>query len=63
MGEGQFIHIDDNEETLYSHYKDGEIEQYFSKFEIIYKEKRIIQRKINDEQYTSAYYDYILLKR
>lgn len=63
MGEGQFIHIDDNEETLYSHYKDSEIEQYFSKFEIIYKEKRIIQRKLNDEQYTSAYYDYILLKR
>lgn len=63
VGEGQFIHTDNNEATLYCHYKDNEIEKYFSKFEIIYKEKRIIQRKIDEEKYISAYYDYILLKK
>jgi len=63
VGEGQFIYIDDNKATLYCHYKDDEIEKYFGKFEVIYKEKRIIQRKIDEEKYISAYYDYILLKK
>lgn len=63
IGEGQFIQTDNNEVTLYCHYTDNQVEKYFSKFEIIYKEKRIIQRKIENEKYTSAYYDYILLKK
>ncbi|WP_061996260.1 class I SAM-dependent methyltransferase [Clostridium sp. ATCC 25772] len=63
VGEGQFIHIENDDITLYCHYKDNEIEKYFSKFEIIYKEMRVIQRAVDGEKYTSAYYDYILLKK
>ncbi|MBZ9687341.1 class I SAM-dependent methyltransferase [Clostridium estertheticum] len=63
VGEGEFIQIEDNQEVLYCHYKDNEIEQCFSQFEIIYKEKRVIKRKIGDEVYTSAYFDYILMKK
>ncbi|GAA0127401.1 class I SAM-dependent methyltransferase [Clostridium sp. CTA-19] len=63
VGEGQFIHIEKDDITLYCHYKDNEIEKYFSKFEIIYKEMRVIQRAVDGEKYTSAYYDYILLKK
>ncbi|GAA0116216.1 class I SAM-dependent methyltransferase [Clostridium senegalense] len=63
VGEGQFIHSENDDITLYCHYKDNEIEKYFSKFEIIYKEMRVIQRAVDGEKYTSAYYDYILLKK
>lgn len=63
VGEGEFIQIEDNQEVLYCHYKDNKIEQCFSEFEIIYKEKRVIKRKIGNEVYTSAYFDYILMKK
>lgn len=63
VGEGQFIHSENDDITLYCHYKDNEIEKYFSKFEIIYKEMRVIQRAVDGEKYTLAYYDYILLKK
>lgn len=62
IGNGEFIDINDNDEVLYCHYNDTEIEQYFGEFEIVYKEKRIIKRKLDDEEYISAYYDYILMK-
>lgn len=63
ISDGEFMQIEDNEEVYYSHYRDDEVEQYLSGFEIIYKEKRIIDRKIDDEKYTSAYFDYILMKK
>ncbi|MBZ9634052.1 hypothetical protein [Clostridium sp. FP1] len=48
---------------FYCHYKENEIEQCFKKFEVIYKENRLIKRKIDDKEYTSAYFDYILMKK
>lgn len=63
VGEGEFIQTEDNEEVFYCHYKDKEVEQYFKNFEIIYKEKRVISRKLDNEEYTSAYFDYILMKK
>lgn len=63
ISEGEFIQIEDNEEVFYCHYKEEEIERYFNGFEIIYKEKRTIQRRIDDERYTSSYFDYILMKK
>lgn len=63
VGDGEFKQIEDNQEVFYYHYKDNEVEQNFRGFEIIYKEKRIIQRKIDDREYTSAYVDYILMKK
>lgn len=63
IGDGEFKQIEDNQEVLYCHYKDNEVEHNLSGFDIIYKEKRIIQRKIDGRQYTSAFLDYILMKK
>ena len=63
VGEGEFIQIENNEEVFYCHYKDKEIEQCFREFEVIYKEKRVIKRKIDDEEHISVYFDYILMKK
>ncbi|MCM1991545.1 class I SAM-dependent methyltransferase [Oceanirhabdus seepicola] len=63
VGDGEFLQVEDNEEVFYCHYKDSQIEKFLGKFEIIYKEKRIITRKIDDKNYTSAYFDYILMKK
>ncbi len=63
ISEWEFIQIEDNEEVFYCHYREDEIEQYFNGFEILYKEKRAIQRRIDDEKYTSSYFDYILMKK
>lgn len=62
VGEGEFIQIEDNEEVLYCHYKDNEIQQCFGKFKVIYKENRVIKRELDGIEYTSAYLDYILMK-
>lgn len=56
ISDGEFIQIEDNEELLYCHYKDKEPEKYFDGFDIVYKEKRIIQRKIENETFTSGLY-------
>ena len=63
VGEGEFLQIEDDEEVFYCHYKDKEVEEHFKNFEIIYKEKRVIRRKLDKEEYTSAYFDYILMKK
>ncbi len=63
VGDGEFKQMENREEVTYCHYKDNEFEQNFCGFEIIYKEKRIIQRKIDDGEYISAYLDYILVKK
>lgn len=47
----------------YCHYKDDEPENYFQGFKIIYSEKRIIRRYIDEEEYISGYLDYILEKQ
>lgn len=34
---------------FYTHYNDNEIELNFQNYDIIYKDKRIIKKKVNDE--------------
>lgn len=60
---GEFVHIEEGKEVLYSHYKEEELERYLNKFEVLYKEKRVITRNINNENSTSGYLDYILRKK
>lgn len=60
---GKFKSIEDGEEVVYCHYKDDEPENYFQGFKIIYSEKRIIRRYIDEEEYISGYLDYILEKK
>ncbi|GKX29488.1 S-adenosylmethionine-dependent methyltransferase [Vallitalea longa] len=64
IAHGEFRNIENGEEVIYCHYKDEEVKKIFHGFDIIYNEKRIIRRKINErEEYKSAYLDYILLKK
>lgn len=63
LGNGEYMQVEDNEEVIFSHYNDDEIEKNFSGFEILYKEKRNISRRSGNEINTSSYYDYILQKR
>lgn len=63
LSEGEFKQNQDGEEVLYCHYKEKEIEQKLIGFEIMYKEERKIKRKIDGTDYTSAYIDYILMKK
>ena len=61
--QGEFTLMEDNEEVHYCHYADDEPERYFKEFNIIYKEKRIIEREIDGCKYISGYLDYILRKK
>ncbi|MPN27292.1 hypothetical protein SDC9_174723 [bioreactor metagenome] len=61
--QGEFMQNEEGEEVLYSHYKEAEVEQYLAGFNIIYKEKRLVKRVIEDIEYTSGYIDYILKKK
>lgn len=61
--QGEFMQNEEEEEVLYSHYKEAEVEQYLKGFNIIYKEKRLVKRTIDDMEYTSGYIDYILKKK
>jgi ubiquinone/menaquinone biosynthesis C-methylase UbiE len=59
---GEFRQKEFGEEVLYSHYNIDELEKYLNEFDIIYNEKRLVRRKIDGEEYTSGYLDYILRK-
>lgn len=62
LNKGEFLQTEDQESVLFTHYNDTEIEQYLTGFKIIHKEKRIVTRIIDDEEYVSGYIDYILQK-
>ena len=62
-GKGEFIQREENEKVIYCHYNDNEIEECFMNFEVIYKEKRTIKRKLEGEEFTVVYLDYILMKK
>ncbi|HNV05816.1 MAG TPA: hypothetical protein PKH64_06830, partial [Petrotogaceae bacterium] len=63
ISDGEYVTIQNNEEVLYVHYKDTEIESLLSKFEIIYKEERTVKRKQNAKYISSGFYEYILKKK
>ena len=46
----------------FSQHEDGEPDRYFSNFEIIHKEKRIIDKKANGKRSVQASIDYIAEK-
>jgi len=63
ISDSEYVTIQNNEEVLYVHYKDTEIESLLSKFEIIYKEERTVKRKQNAKYISSGFYEYILKKK
>ena len=63
QGRGEFLGMEAGEETLHSYYEDGEGDAHFGGFEILHKEKRILERLIEGERYLQGYIDYIARKR
>jgi len=47
----------------FSQHEDDEADRYFRNFEIIHKEKRIIDKKTHDKRLVQAYIDYIAEKK
>ena len=47
----------------FSHYRDNEADKYFKNFEILRKEKRLIEKLFSGERIKQAYIDYIARKR
>lgn len=62
-GRGEFVQMEAGEETIHSYYEDDEVETYMNGFEILYKEKRRLERLIEGERYGQGYIDYIAQKR
>ncbi|WP_105616307.1 class I SAM-dependent methyltransferase [Vallitalea okinawensis] len=63
ISEGEFKQTEDGEEVFYCHYKEEEIHQLFCNFDMLYKEKRIVERNIDNKIFKSAYLDYIIKKK
>ncbi len=47
----------------FSQHEDNEADKYFRNFEVIHKEKRLIDKKIDGERSVQAYIDYIAKKK
>lgn len=62
VSEGEFKVFESEEETRYSHYRQLEIEKMIHGFEVVYKERKFITRKVDGIEMHSGYYDYILKK-
>jgi ubiquinone/menaquinone biosynthesis C-methylase UbiE len=68
-----FVSVDDPDKSpfckpflgnpRFSHHEDDEADKYFRNFEIIHKEKRIIDKKIHGKRLYQAYIDYIAEKK
>lgn len=62
VSNSEFLQAEDDEMVMHSYFEDTEGESYFGGFEIVYKEKRIIKKFIDNEKYVLSYIDYILKK-
>jgi ubiquinone/menaquinone biosynthesis C-methylase UbiE len=63
VGRGEFLGLECGRETIHTYHEDNEPDEYFGNFEILHKEKRVWERRIDGEMYTRAYIDYIAKKR
>jgi hypothetical protein len=63
LGKGEFVQDEAGEKTVHTYYADDEPDAYFSNFDMLHKEKRILERWFEGEKYSQAYIDYIAQKR
>ena len=63
LGKGEFVQDEAGGKTVHTYYADDEPDVYFSNFDMLHKEKRILERWIEGEKYSQAYIDYIAQKR
>jgi ubiquinone/menaquinone biosynthesis C-methylase UbiE len=62
---GEFLQIEGGEKILHTFFTDEESDGFFDniEIEILYKEKRILQKKLKDRIMKDSYFDYIVQKK
>lgn len=63
LGRNEFIQNEDGEEVIHCYYEDSEAEDNFDGMEIVFKEKRLLERIYEGKIIKQGYIDYILKKR
>ncbi len=63
LEKGEFYQNEGNHKTIHSYYEDTEGDKYFDDFNIIYKEKRIVERYFDGEKIKQVFLDYIAKKK
>ncbi len=62
---GEFIQIEGDEKVIHTFFTDDEFDSFFNNLnvEILFKEKRIIHKKLEDRVMKDSYIDYIVQKK
>lgn len=62
---GEFIQIEGDEKVMHTFFTDEESDSFFKnlEIEILFKEKRILHKKIEDRVMKDSYIDYIVQKK
>ncbi|MBS4538768.1 class I SAM-dependent methyltransferase [Clostridium sp. D2Q-11] len=63
QNKGEFLQDDKEGKILFAHYEGNEVEEFFVDSDIIYKEKKIIERFIDGKKHISGFFEYILKKK
>lgn len=62
VGNGEYLQVEDGRDTIHSYYDDEEGDKYFSNFETVLKQKRLVEVRHEGEIYNLGYIDYIVKK-
>lgn len=63
LGPGEFACREDGEEILFVHYEDAEPEALFGGLDVVYRERRTVERMGHGAVHRSCFLDYILQRR
>lgn len=63
LEKGEFYQDEGDHKTVHSYYDDTEGDKYFDDFDIIHKEKRIVERYFEGKKYKQVFIDYIAKKK
>jgi len=62
LNEGEFLQEEKGEKVIHSYFTEDEADKYFEDFNILLKQNRILERKIEDEKIKQGFIDYICEK-
>ena len=61
--DGEYLQEEDDSDIIHSYFYDNEAEKYLKDFKIIFKEKKVTEKYIDNKKYRLAYIEYIVKKR
>ena len=62
IGVGEYEQLEDEETCIHTYYGIDEADSYFDGMEILYKEVRLLERKIEGNKIKQGFIDYIVKK-